>query len=185
MDTDNITGKAVQDTKVSTRLSWFINSLHSGFLVAEELGFYEEAGLDITNNPGGPDFPSINLVVGGADDFGLISGIDPLLIARSKGVPIKAIAVLHQKDPNVFLSLKESGITEPKEFEGKKIGIWYGHPTESYYRGMMKNLGVDTSTITEIPIKFDVSPLLSKQIDIMPGFIVNHLLLIQKQGRPA
>ena len=50
---------------------------------------------------------------------------------------------------------------------------------------MMKKLGIDTSTITEVPIKTDVSPLLTGQVDIMPGFIVNHLLLIQEQGYDA
>src|SRR3989338_3627081 len=78
---DNLT--KVSLTKVSTRLSWFVNSLHAGFFVADKLGFYEKAGLKVTNNPGGPDFPAINLVISGTDDFGLISGIDPLLIARS------------------------------------------------------------------------------------------------------
>ena len=184
----SVTGNTIQEgqkTKISVLLSWFINSLHAGFFEADDLGFYDKAGLDVTNNPGGPDFPAINLIISGSDDFGLISGIDPLLIARSKGVPIKAIAVLHQKDPNVFLSLKESDITSPKDFENKKVGIWYGHPTESYYRGMMESAEVDTSNIEEVPIKFDVMPLLTGQIDIMPGFVVNHLLLIQEKGYEA
>jgi NitT/TauT family transport system substrate-binding protein len=93
--------------KVSVRLKWFNQAQFAGFYVAKEKGFYEEAGLDVALNPGGPDFPAIQMVAGGAEQFG-VTGADQVLVGRDKGVPVVAIAALYRKNPFVLFSLKDS-----------------------------------------------------------------------------
>ncbi len=167
--------------KVNVRLKWLHQAQFAGFYTAEQKGFYEKNGIDVTLNPGGVDFPAVQMVSGGGEQFG-VTGADQILLAREKGVPVVALAVIYRKSPFVLFSLKDSGIEEPKDFVGKKVGVKLGGNEELTYRAMMKGAGVDTSQVTEIPVKFDISPLLSGQIDVWPGYVINEPITAQEKG---
>ena len=47
------------------------------------------------------------MVMGGNEQFG-VTGADQILIARSKGVPVVAIAVIFRRNPFVLFSLAKS-----------------------------------------------------------------------------
>ncbi len=168
--------------KVSVRLKWLMIATHStGELVAKEKGFFKENNIDVTIDPGGIDLNSIKLVASGSNDIGITGG-DQLILARAEGVPIKAIAVMHQESPVVFFSLKESGINEPKDFLGKKIGMKFGTNVETEYRAMMGKLRLDMKKVNEVPAKFDLTPILTKQVDIWSGYEVNEPLTVEEKG---
>jgi len=40
---------------VTIQLKWVAQAQFAGYFVAKDKGFYKEAGLDVTINPGGPD----------------------------------------------------------------------------------------------------------------------------------
>jgi NitT/TauT family transport system substrate-binding protein len=166
---------------VSVRLKWFNQAQFAGFYVAKDKGLYQAAGLDVKVQPGGPDFPSIQMVAGGNEQFG-ISSADQILIARSKGVPVVAVAVLYRKSPFVLFSLKQSGITKPEQFTGKKIGVKVGGNEELVYRAMLKKAGVSNKSLTETPVKFDMTPLLTGQLDVWPGYTINEVLTAREKG---
>src|SRR3981081_1575281 len=90
---------------VTRRLKWFNQAQFAGYYVAREKGFYQEAGLDVSIQPGGPDFPAVQMVAGGNEQFG-VTGADQILVARGKGVPVVAVAVLYRKNPFVLFALK-------------------------------------------------------------------------------
>lgn len=167
--------------KVNVRLKWLHQAQFAGFYTAEQKGFYEKNGIDVTLNPGGVDFPAVQMVSGGGEQFG-VTGADQILLAREKGVPVVALAVIYRKNPFVLFSLKDSGITEPKDFIGKNVGVKLGGNAELIYRAMMKGAAVDTSQIIEIPVKYDISPLLSGQIDVWPGYVINEPITAQEKG---
>lgn len=166
---------------VSVRLKWFHQAQFAGFYVAKEKGFYDAAGLDVAVQPGGPDFPAIQMVAGGNEAFGVTSA-DQILVARSKGVPVVALAVLYRKSPFVLFSLKASGIDAPAKFAGRKIGLKVGGNEELVYRAVMKKAGVPTQGLTELPVKFDMTPLLTGQIDVWPGYVINEVLAAREKG---
>lgn len=171
-----------QIDKVSVRLKWLMIATHStGELVAKEKGFFKENNIDITIEPGGIDLNSIVLVASGSNDIGITGG-DQLILAREQGIPIKAIAVIHQESPVVFFSLKDSGIKEPKDFIGKKLGMKFGTNAETEYRVMMGKLGLDMKQVTEVPARFDLSPILTGQVDIWSGYEVNEPLTAEEKG---
>ena len=167
--------------KVNVRLKWLHQTQFAGFYTAEKKGFYKKNGINATLNPGGVDFPAIQMVSGGAEQFG-VTGADQILLAREKGVPVVALAVIYRKSPFVLFSLKGSDITEPKDFVGKKVGVKIGGNEELTYRAMLKNTGIDTSQIIEIPVKYDISPLLSGQIDVWPGYVINEPITAREKG---
>jgi len=165
---------------VTVRLKWFNQAQFAGFYVAKEKGFYESAGLDVNIQPGGPDFPAIQMIAGGNEQFGVTSA-DQILVARSKDVPVVALAVLYRKSPLVLFALKQSGIDKPEKFKGKKIGVKVGGNEELVYRAMLKKAGV-ADKLDETPVKFDLTPLLTGQIDVWPGYVINEVIAAREKG---
>jgi len=169
---------------VTVRLKWFNQAQFAGFYVAQEKGDYKAAGLDVNIQPGGPDFPAIQMVAGGNEQFG-VTGADQVLIARSKGVPIVALAVIYRRNPFVMFSLQKSGIKTPADWIGKKVGVKIGGNEELIYRAVLAKAKIDKSQLTEIPVKFDIAPLLSGAIDVWPGYLINEVLAAEEKGFPV
>jgi NitT/TauT family transport system substrate-binding protein len=166
---------------VTVRLKWLHQAQFAGFYVAKDKGYYDAAGLDVSIQPGGSDFPAIQMVAGGSEQFG-VTGADQILIARSKGVPVVAIAVIYRENPFVLFALKKSGITKAAQFAGKNIGLKIGGSEELIYRAVLASAGVDKKTLHEMPVKFDLSPLLTGQVDVWPGYLINEVIAAQEKG---
>lgn len=172
------------DDAVTVRLKWFNQAQFAGYYVAQDKGYYKAAGLDVNIQPGGPDFPAVQMVAGGNEQFGVTAAED-ILIARSKGVPVVALGVIYRRDPFVLFSLAKSGIKTPADFVGKKIGFKIGGNEELIYRAVMAKAGVDTSKFEEVPVKFDIAPLLTGALDVWPGYTINEVLAAREQGFPV
>jgi NitT/TauT family transport system substrate-binding protein len=166
---------------VTVRLKWLNQAQFAGYYVAKDKGYYEKAGLDVSIQPGGSDFPAIQMVAGGSEQFG-VTGADQILIARSKGVPVVAVAVVYRENPFVLFALKKSGITKASQFAGKNIGLKIGGSEELIYRAVLKSAGVDKGALHEVPVKFDLSPLLTGQVDVWPGYLINEVLAAEEKG---
>ena len=166
---------------VTVRLKWLNQAQFAGFYVAKDKGYYEKAGLDVSIQPGGSDFPAIQIVAGGSEQFG-VTGADQILIARSKKVPVVSVAVIYRENPFVLFALKKSGITKAAQFAGKNVGLKIGGSEELIYRAVLKSAGVDKGSLHEIPVKFDMSPLLTGQVDVWPGYLINEVLATEEKG---
>src|SRR5947208_2174434 len=121
---------------VTVRLKWFNQAQFAGFYVAQENGIYKAAGLSVNIQPGGPDFPAVQMVAGGNERFG-VTGADQILIGRSKGVPVVALAVIYRRNPFVLFSLVKSGVKTPADYVGKNIGVKIGGNEELIYRAVL------------------------------------------------
>jgi NitT/TauT family transport system substrate-binding protein len=175
-----VTAAQAQD-KVSVRMKWFHQAQFAGFYIASEKGYYKEANLDVALNPGGPDFPAVQMVAGGSEDFGVTSA-DQILIARGRDVPVVALAVLYRKSPFVLFSLKSSNIERAEQFAGKRIGVKLGGNEELVYRAVLKKAGLDGKNMNETAVKFDMTPLLTGQLDVWPGYVINEVLSAKEKG---
>jgi NitT/TauT family transport system substrate-binding protein len=166
---------------VTVRLKWFNQAQFAGFYVAQDRGYYRAAGLAVNIQPGGPDFPAVQMLTGGSEQFG-VTGADQILIARSKGVPVVALAMIYRRNPFVLFSLANSAIRTPVDFAGKKVGLKIGGNEELIYRAILAKAKVDKSKLTEIPVKFDITPLLTGTIDVWPGYVINEVLAAKEKG---
>jgi len=165
--------------KVSIRLKWLHRSQFAGFYVADKKGFYAKEGLEVTLNPGGTDFPSIQTVVNGSDQFGM-AGSEEILMAREKGIPVVAVAMIYPENPIYLYSLKESGIDSMEKLAGKKVALWYGDSDMGVYRAMVKNAGIDPKNIEEVPAQFGGTAIPAKQVDVQLGMFYDTLVLEDK-----
>ncbi len=83
----------------------------------------------------------------GTSQFGLI-GADVLILARLRGVPIKALGVLYQNTPAVLMSL--TGIADPLDLIGKRVCVIETSTVASQYRSLLKSWGIDADSVTTI-----------------------------------
>lgn len=169
--------------KLSLRLPWIKNAQAAGPFCALEKGYFAEEGLDVEINAGGPDANSITLVAAGSDTFGL-HDTNSLTLARAEGLPLVTLAAFWQKHPGCVFALKESGIEELKDFEGKKLGFKEGGPW-TLTQAMLTAHGVDLDSIEQISVGFDVSPILEGQVDLFTGFATNEPLQVAREGKEA
>lgn len=178
------TSKNPSNNTISVRLDWLHQAQFAGFYYADKAGFYKDEGLDVTLNPGGMDFPAIQLVASNSDQIGMASA-EQILSAREKGVPVVAIMTVFQKNPFVLMALKDSSIDTVQKFVGKKIGVKYGDADETVYRVMLKNAGVNPNDVKEIPAQFDITPLFTRQVDVWPDYVIAGAITAEEKGYPV
>ncbi|WP_332695315.1 ABC transporter substrate-binding protein [Halalkalibacter lacteus] len=89
---------AVELFEMKQITSWFPQVENAGQYYAAMEGFYEEAGLDMTTEPGGPQVSSISIVSSGSAQIGMAQA-DQVLYAINEGIPLVAIFANFQKTP--------------------------------------------------------------------------------------
>jgi ABC-type nitrate/sulfonate/bicarbonate transport system substrate-binding protein len=167
--------------KVVVRLKWVHQAQFAGFYAAEQKGLYRRVGLEVDVRPGGVDFPAIQMVASGSEEFG-VTGADQVLLARDKGVPVVAVATIYRQTPFVLFALKKSGISAMKDLAGKTVGVKLGGNEELTYRAMVTSAGLRGDRPREIPVKFDISPFLAGKVDVWPGYLINEVIAAQEKG---
>jgi NitT/TauT family transport system substrate-binding protein len=91
------------------------------FYLAEQAGYYDEAGVDVTFRHG-TDYDVIALVGEGDLDLGLADGTS-VIPAVSQGIPIKYVATIYGRFPSIVFAKASSGIAAAKDLKGRKLGI--------------------------------------------------------------
>src|SRR6056297_4365472 len=73
--------------EVTLQLQWVTQAQFAGYYVALENGYYDEEGLDVTIQPGGPDIAPPQVLAGGAADV-MLNWMPSALAAREAGLPV-------------------------------------------------------------------------------------------------
>jgi NitT/TauT family transport system substrate-binding protein len=118
-------GEDVSLKKVSLMPQWLPQAQFAGYMVALDKGFYKEAGLDVTLLRGGPGEPSMEAIRSERATF-CTSWLSTGIQQKAAGEPVLNIGQIVQRSALMLISKKEKKIETPKDFEGKKIGIWEG-----------------------------------------------------------
>src|SRR5271165_4188070 len=111
-------GAARAADPVTLQLKWVTQSQFAGYYVAQAKGFYDQAGLDVTIKPGGPDINPSQVIAGGGADV-IVDWMPSALAAREKGVPLVNIAQIFEKSGMELTCRKDSGVVTPADFKGK------------------------------------------------------------------
>ncbi|VVT25128.1 ABC transporter substrate-binding protein [Rhizobium sp. EC-SD404] len=182
-----MTGAHAQDLEPLTfQLKWVNQGQFAGYLVAKDLGYYEEEGLDVTINPGGPDIAPEQVIAGGGADV-ITTWMAAALAARERGVPIVNIAQPFQGSALQLVCSEESGVTSTDDFPGKTLGVWFFGNEYPFYAWMAK-LGYETEGGDEgvevLRQAFSADPLLQGQADCISTMRYNEYKQILDAGIP-
>jgi NitT/TauT family transport system substrate-binding protein len=150
------------------------------FYVASDNGYYSAEHLAVSFQMGSRELNPVKTVATGQDTFGVLGGPDTLLVARSAGQPLKAIAVLHRNSNfSCLITLKSSGITRLEQLQGKKIGFNYGHISTDVLRSLLRKNGIHYA---EVDVGFDYNQLIAGKIDAEWAFTVTAGLDLPAKG---
>jgi NitT/TauT family transport system substrate-binding protein len=169
--------------KVTLQLKWVTQAQFAGYYAAQEEGYYDDACLDVTIRPGGPDIVPEQAVLGGQADFG-IDWLDNLLATRDQGEEIVNIAQVFARSGMTEVAFKDSGIDSIDDLKGKKVGVWLGGNEHKLFAALTKN-GIDPKKDAEIVAQpFDMNLLLNKEVDAAAAMTYNELAQILEQKNP-
>jgi putative hydroxymethylpyrimidine transport system substrate-binding protein len=178
---------AAQDRqKVSIALDWYPNANHAGLYLAQERGYFTEAGLEVELYT--PSDPTVVLqtVGAGRDDFGISYQTD-VLLARAEEVPVVSVAALVQHPLMGVMALESSGIERPADLAGKTVG-YPGIPSqEAFLTTMLASDGVSIDEISLINVDFNLVPaVISGQVDaVMGAYWTHETILAEQEGYPV
>ncbi len=165
----------------SVRLKWVAQAQFAGVYVAKAKGFYQDAGLDMTINPGGPNVNVETLVASGADTFGVASGTEGVLYAREKKLPLVAIGMSQQITPFAYVTYDDTGINSVKDFKGKRVATWMVGPQYTLY-SVLAAEGLKQDEVNIVSQPFSMQPFIDKQFDVATVTLYNELNTLKEQG---
>jgi NitT/TauT family transport system substrate-binding protein len=115
---------------VRLALDWTPNTNHTGIFVARHEGWYGDAGIELRVQPYTGTTPEVLLAAHQAECG--ISFHDSMTVAVAAGANIKSVMAILQHTAQALAVLADSGITRPRELDGKVyVGFGYPHEVET------------------------------------------------------
>jgi NitT/TauT family transport system substrate-binding protein len=160
-----LAGHAFAADKLALQLKWVPQAQFAGHYVDAAKGFYTDAGLDVTIEPGGPDTNPAHVIAGGGADV-IVDWMPSALAAREKGVKLVNIAQIFERSGMQLTCRRDSGVASPAQFKGKTLGVWFSgneYPFLSWMSKLKLPITGGPDGVTVLKQGFNVDPLLQKQ----------------------
>jgi putative hydroxymethylpyrimidine transport system substrate-binding protein len=145
--------------KLTLDLDFYPNPDHAGIYMAQEEGFFKEAGLEVAiDSPTDPSAPLKDVAAGRAD---LAITYEPeVALAHEQGLEVVAVAALVNQPLTSLIWLKKSGIKGVADLQGKTVsyaGIPY---QEAFLKTILARAKVPASTVKTANVGFGLVPSL-------------------------
>jgi NitT/TauT family transport system substrate-binding protein len=183
---------AATPATVRLQLQWVPQAQFAGYFAAEQQGYFAAENLTVQMVPGGPNV--IPQAVGSQTDGPefTISWVPKVLEAREGGSDLVDIAQIFQRSGTLSVSWKDNGITDPCKFAGKKVGVWdFGNEYEVTAGALtcgltpgLENNGDPAKQFQKVIQPFDMTLLLSRQIDVAEAMIYNEYAQVLEAQNP-
>lgn len=156
---------ALATQQVTVALDWVPNVNHIGLYVAQQQGWYRQAGLEVRLLPYASTSPT-TLVASGRADIG-ISGAEGVTSAVAAGEPVVSVAAIWATNTASFAVLEKSGITRPRQLDGKTYAA-FGAPYETpIIQTMIRADGGQGSFKSPVLNVFGLDAVLAGRADFM------------------
>jgi NitT/TauT family transport system substrate-binding protein len=170
-------------TALSVGLGYIPSVQFAPFYLADQAGYYRDAGLDVTfQNKIDPDL--VTLVGQGSIDVGLADGTS-LIPAVSQGIPVRYVATIYRDFPSVVFTATSSGIASAADLKGRKIGI-PGRYGSSWImlQALLDSAGLTPPDveIVEYPDFGQGAALQQGAVDAATGFVNNEPVQLELAG---
>ncbi len=158
--------------KLTLDLDFYPNPDHAGIYMAQEEGFFKEAGLEVAiDSPSDPAAPLKDVAAGRAD---LAITYEPeVMLARERGLDVVAVAALVNRPLTSLIWLKSGGkdaINGVADLKGKTVsyaGIAY---QEAFMKTILRRAHLGTSDVNLVNVGFGLLPsLISGKAQAMLG----------------
>jgi len=135
--------------KVSLRLDWVVSGYHAPYFVGIKNGYYKEEGLELVIEPGNGSGNVAQAIGNGNGDFATVDG-GTMMQLVAKGLTVKSVMGLYQRNPIGVIYNIKSGITKPKDLEGKTLIITNGDAPSALLPAFAESTGVDLKKVNVV-----------------------------------
>jgi putative hydroxymethylpyrimidine transport system substrate-binding protein len=143
----------------SLTLDFYPNPDHAGIYIAQKLGYFEEAGLDVSiDAPSDPAAP-VKQVAAGRTDLA-ISYEPEVALAREQGLDVVAVGALVNRPLTSLIWLAESKIKGVGDLKGKTIataGIPY---QDAFLKTILARVNLTPDQVKAVNVGFGLLPAL-------------------------
>ncbi|TQM37387.1 ABC transporter substrate-binding protein [Pseudonocardia cypriaca] len=175
-------GSSGQQT-VRIALDWTPNTNHTGLFVAQQEGWFREAGLDVQFLPYNNTSPD-TLVSSGAAEFG-ISFQDSFTFSKAAGAEITSVmAVLQHWATQIAVRADRADITSPRDLDGKTYGGFGAAYEEPKMRAVIQDAGGTGTFRTVVLGTAAYEALYAGEVDFTEPFVAWEGIEAELRGQP-
>ncbi|MFC2073981.1 ABC transporter substrate-binding protein [Campylobacterota bacterium] len=171
---------AAAEQKITLQLSWLHQFQFAGYYMAEELGLYKDAGIELEIK----EFSfstSLSDTIKNADaDFAI--GRSSLLIDKANGDDVVALGAIFQVSPMVLLVRDDSGIDSIQDLKDKKVMITSDARDAAAIIAMLNSRQITLDKIQVQPHSFNLDDLINRKTDAMASYISNEPIVLKDKG---
>ena len=178
---------AAAEEKLTVLLDWFVNPDHGPLYVAQERGYFADAGLTVEFvPPADPNDPPKIVAAGKAD---LAVSYQPQLhMQAAAGLPLARIATLVATPLNTIVVLEDSPIRAIPDLKGKRVGFSVAGLEDALLEGVLQPHGLTMDDIEKVNVNWSLSPsLIAGKVDAVIGafrnFELNQMDIVGHPGR--
>ncbi|EKZ6148218.1 ABC transporter substrate-binding protein [Klebsiella aerogenes] len=178
-----VCGQASANEKLTLVLDWYINPDHAPIMVAEQIGAFRDAGLDVNIIP--PSDPALPPRLVAARQADLAITYQPQVhFFADEGLPLIRVGTLIHSPLNTVIALDQR-IKSPADLQGKKVGYSVSGIEQATLATMAQHANIDPNSIKLINVNFQLtSALLAGQVDAVIGGYRNiEALELKLQGK--
>lgn len=168
-------------------LDWYVNPDHAPVILAQELGFFAEEGLDVRIiAPADPTEPP-KLVAAGQADLAL--GYQPQLhLQVHEGLPLRRVGTLIATPLNCLMVRADGPVQSLADLKGRRVGYSVSGIEQAMMTAMLGSAGLGLDDIEMINVNWSLTPaLLGGQVDAVIGafrnFELTQMRLAGTEGR--
>lgn len=178
---------ALAQDKLTLMLDWFVNPDHAPIVIAQERGFFADAGLDVEIiAPADPADPP-KLVAAGRADIG-ISYQPQLHLQAHEGLPLRRVGTLVGMPLNCLMVRADGPVQTVADLKGRKIGYSIAGVEQALVSALLAAEGMTLDDVEMVNVNWALtSALLSGQVDATIGgyrnFEVTQMRLAGGEGR--
>jgi NitT/TauT family transport system substrate-binding protein len=170
--------KASGLTPIRFATDWKAEAEHGGFYEALAEGEYAKRGLDVKIIQGGPGVNVPQLLAAGSIDMGVGSNGFVVLNLAQENVPVKAVAALFQKDPQVLIAHPDAGVNSLADLKGHPILLGDASVT-TFWVWLKAKYGLSDDQVRKYT--FNNGPFLADKRAIQQGYLASEPYTIEKQ----
>ncbi len=183
---------SAEAASVRLQLQWTPQAQFAGYFAADKQGYYAAENLTVEFLAGGPTIAPHTVGSAPNGPEFTISWVPKVLEAREAGSDLVDIAQVFQRSGTLSVTWKDSAITDPCGFAGKKVGVWdFGNEYEvtagALACGLTPGLeagGDPATTYQKVIQNFDMVAFLNREIDVAEAMIYNEYAQVLEATNP-
>jgi len=175
-------------TDLKFALDWKFEGPSAPYFVAIDKGYYKAEGLNVTIDSGPGSVAGIARVAAGTYPIGFFD-INSLVKFQDQNPDkkVQAVLMMYDKPPFAIATTTRTGITKPKDLEGKILGAPAPDGAFAQWKAFVHENGIDASKVKIENVGFPVrEPMLADgKVDAITGFSFSMFFnLLQKGLKP-